>query len=107
MKLTLTTLLSATTLLAMTTSSTTHTPDMTGRTVIITGANSGVGRAAGRALSAKGARVVLAVRDPGKGEAAAATMAGDTEARRLDLADLASVREFASGWEGENDLLIN
>ncbi len=80
---------------------------MTGRTVIITGANSGIGRAAARALSAKGARVVLAVRDTGKGETAAATMTGHTEVRRLDLADLASVREFASGWEGEIDLLIN
>ena len=36
---------------------------MTGRTVIVTGANSGIGRAAAEALAAKGARVVLAVRD--------------------------------------------
>jgi NAD(P)-dependent dehydrogenase (short-subunit alcohol dehydrogenase family) len=80
---------------------------MTGRTVIITGANSGIGRAAARALSAKGARVVLAVRDTGKGETAAATMSGDAEVRKLDLASLESVREFASNWNGEIDILIN
>jgi NAD(P)-dependent dehydrogenase (short-subunit alcohol dehydrogenase family) len=91
----------------MTTWSTADLPDMTGRRVIVTGANSGIGRAAARALAAKGARVTLAVRDAGKGRAAAATMPGDTEVRRLDLASLASVREFAAGWEGELSLLIN
>jgi NAD(P)-dependent dehydrogenase (short-subunit alcohol dehydrogenase family) len=80
---------------------------MTGRNVIITGANSGIGRAAARALAGAGARVVLAVRDSDKGQAAAATMPGETEVRRLDLASLASVREFAAAWEGEIDLLIN
>ncbi|MDQ6835131.1 MAG: oxidoreductase [Actinomycetota bacterium] len=82
-------------------------PDQTGRTVIITGANSGIGRAAATALSAKGARVVLAVRDTAKGEQAASSMPGSTDVRSLDLASLASVREFAQGWEGEIDLLIN
>jgi NAD(P)-dependent dehydrogenase (short-subunit alcohol dehydrogenase family) len=80
---------------------------MTGRSVIVTGGNSGIGRAAATALATSGARVVLAVRDVAKGEAAAATMSGATEVRRLDLADLASVREFAAGWEGDLDLLIN
>ncbi len=80
---------------------------MTGRTVIITGANSGIGRGAARALTAARARVVLAVRDPDKGRATAATLPGETEVRRLDLASLASVSEFAAGWEGEIDLLIN
>jgi NAD(P)-dependent dehydrogenase (short-subunit alcohol dehydrogenase family) len=82
-------------------------PDMTGRTVIITGANSGIGRAAASALSGAGANVTLAVRDTEKGRAAAAGMLGEAQVRRLDLADLASVREFAAGWEGEIDLLIN
>jgi len=92
----------------MTTSwSTNDIPDLTGRTVIITGANSGIGRAAAHALAGAGGRVVLAVRDTEKGQAAAATMPGETEVRRLDLASLQSVREFASGWEGEIDLLIN
>jgi NAD(P)-dependent dehydrogenase (short-subunit alcohol dehydrogenase family) len=50
---------------------------------------------------------VLAVRDPAKGERTAATMAGHTEVRRLDLADLASVRTFAAGWTEPLDVLIN
>jgi NAD(P)-dependent dehydrogenase (short-subunit alcohol dehydrogenase family) len=80
---------------------------MTDRNVMITGANSGIGRAAARALAGAGAHVVLAVRSTDKGETAAATMAGETEVRRLDLASLDSVREFAAGWDGEIDLLIN
>jgi NAD(P)-dependent dehydrogenase (short-subunit alcohol dehydrogenase family) len=91
----------------MTTWSTNYIPDMTGRSAIVTGANSGIGRAAARALAGAGARVVLAVRDTAKGQAAAATMAGETEVRRLDLASLASIREFAAAWEGDLDLLIN
>ena len=80
---------------------------MTGRVVVITGANSGIGRAAASELAGAGARVVLAVRNTDKGQAAAATMPGATEVRPLDLASLASVREFAAGWDGEIDLLIN
>jgi NAD(P)-dependent dehydrogenase (short-subunit alcohol dehydrogenase family) len=80
---------------------------MTGRTVIVTGGNSGIGRAAAHALAGAGAHAVLAVRDLAKGSAAAASMPGQTEVRELDLANLASVREFASGWDGEIDLLIN
>jgi len=91
----------------MSTFSTTDAPDMTGRSVIVTGANSGIGAAAARALASAGARVVLAVRSLDKGRAAAATMPGETEVRELDLASLASVREFAAAWDGEIDLLIN
>jgi len=91
----------------MTTWSTTDIPDMTGRNVIVTGANSGIGRAAAQALAAAGARVVLAVRDTAKGEAAATAMAGTTEVRRLDLASLESIRAFAADWQGEVNLLIN
>jgi NAD(P)-dependent dehydrogenase (short-subunit alcohol dehydrogenase family) len=91
----------------MTTFTTSQIPDQTGRTAVITGANSGIGRAAATALAAKGARVVLAVRSTDKGDAAAAQMPGTTEVRRLDLASLASVREFADGWDGGIDLLIN
>jgi NAD(P)-dependent dehydrogenase (short-subunit alcohol dehydrogenase family) len=91
----------------MTTWSTTDIPDLTGRSAIVTGANSGIGRAAAGALARAGARVVLAVRDTEKGQAAAATMPGETEVRRLDLASLASIREFVAGWERDLDLLIN
>jgi NAD(P)-dependent dehydrogenase (short-subunit alcohol dehydrogenase family) len=80
---------------------------MAGQTVVITGANSGIGRAAASALRGAGARVVLAVRNVDKGAEAAASMTGETEVRALDLASLASVREFADGWEGPIDVLIN
>jgi len=91
----------------MTTSSTSFIPDMTGRTAIVTGANSGIGRAAASALAGAGARVVLAVRNTDKGKAAAAGMPGETEVRQLDLASLESVREFAAAWDGQLDLLVN
>ena len=67
--------------------STADIPDQTGRTVVVTGANSGLGLATSRALAAAGAHVVLAVRDTSRGEAAAAGIPGSTEVRRLDLAD--------------------
>jgi NAD(P)-dependent dehydrogenase (short-subunit alcohol dehydrogenase family) len=91
----------------MTDFTTADLPDMTGRSVIVTGANSGIGRAAAHALAGAGARVVLAVRNLDKGRSAAAMMPGQTEVRELDLASLASVRAFAAAWEGEIDLLIN
>jgi NAD(P)-dependent dehydrogenase (short-subunit alcohol dehydrogenase family) len=82
-------------------------PNQTGRTIVVTGANSGIGLAAARALANAGARVVLAVRDEEKGRRAAATIDGHTELRRLDLADLASIRAFAAAWEGDIDVLVN
>ncbi|MCW2581932.1 MAG: Oxidoreductase, partial [Klenkia sp.] len=82
-------------------------PDQAGRTVVVTGANSGLGLATSRALAAAGARVVMAVRDTERGGAAARSITGDVEVRRLDLADLASVREFASAWSGDLDVLVN
>jgi NAD(P)-dependent dehydrogenase (short-subunit alcohol dehydrogenase family) len=78
-----------------------------GRTVIVTGANSGIGLPTAQAFADAGARVVLAVRDMAKGEAAAASIPGTCEVRKLDLADLASVRAFADGWRGQVDVLIN
>jgi len=82
-------------------------PNLDGRTVVVTGANSGIGRIAARELARAGARVTLAVRDTAKGERAAAGMPGTVEVRRLDLADLASVRELADSWQGDLDILIN
>jgi NAD(P)-dependent dehydrogenase (short-subunit alcohol dehydrogenase family) len=91
-------------------------PDQAGRTVVVTGANSGIGFHAARVLAERGAEVVLAVRDSKRGEDAAARIRSgspdaNVEVRRLDLADLASVREFAAGLEehfgGGLDLLVN
>ncbi|MFE7853571.1 oxidoreductase [Streptomyces sp. NPDC057403] len=82
-------------------------PDQTGRTAVVTGANSGLGIATVEALAGAGAHVVLAVRDPARGTAAAARVNGSVEVRRLDLADLSSVREFAAQWQGDLDLLVN
>src|ERR1700722_14100523 len=82
-------------------------PDQTGRTAVVTGSNSGIGRAAAAALAAKGAHVVLAVRNLDKGRAAAAAMSGSTEVRELDLASLESIRWFAAAWDGQIALLIN
>jgi NAD(P)-dependent dehydrogenase (short-subunit alcohol dehydrogenase family) len=75
--------------------------------VIVTGANSGLGRAAACVFADAGARVVLAVRNPEKGNTAAAAMPGQTEVRQLDLASLASIHQFAEAWDGAIDILIN
>ena len=87
----------------------THTdvPDLSGRTFVVTGANSGIGLIAARELARAGARVTLAVRDTAKGDEAAKAIDGNTDVRELDLADLASVRAFAEGWDGNLDVLIN
>ena len=82
-------------------------PRQDGHTFIVTGANSGIGLLAARELGRAGARVVLAVRDPARGEQAAAAIEGDTEVRELDLADLSSVRAFAGDWDRPIDVLIN
>ena len=83
-------------------------PDQTGRTFVITGANSGIGRQTARALAAAGAIVVLAVRNRSKGEDAASSMTGSTEVHELDLASLDSIRAFAARWgERPIDVLIN
>lgn len=84
-------------------------PSFSGRTVIVTGANSGLGAVTARELARVGARVTLAVRDTVKGQAAAAGMPGPQDGvtvRALDLADLSSVRRFADETSGV-DVLIN
>jgi NAD(P)-dependent dehydrogenase (short-subunit alcohol dehydrogenase family) len=82
-------------------------PDLSGHTAIVTGANSGIGAAVAQVLGAHSAHVVYAVRDVAKGRQAAASAPGSNEMRRLDLADLASIRAFADSWTGSIDLLIN
>jgi NAD(P)-dependent dehydrogenase (short-subunit alcohol dehydrogenase family) len=81
-------------------------PSFAGRTVIITGANSGLGAVTARELAAKGATIVMAVRNTEKGEAAARQITGQVEVRQLDLQDLSSVRHFADGVD-KADVLIN
>jgi NAD(P)-dependent dehydrogenase (short-subunit alcohol dehydrogenase family) len=89
-------------------------PDQSGRTTIVTGANSGLGLIAARALARKGARVVLACRNTEKGAEALhdceAAATGGVELAALDLADLDSVRSFAADFTRSHDgldLLIN
>jgi NAD(P)-dependent dehydrogenase (short-subunit alcohol dehydrogenase family) len=90
-------------------------PDQGGRTVVVTGANTGLGLASARALAAKGARVVMACRDATRGTSALDAVAQDAvdaapELVTLDLADLDSVRscaaELSSRFE-RVDVLIN
>ncbi|MFF0224772.1 oxidoreductase [Streptomyces sp. NPDC004629] len=85
----------------------TRLPDLSGCRALVTGANSGIGFTAADALARAGAHVVFAVRDVERGRAAAARVTGSTEVRRLDLADLVSVREFGEAWRDPIDLLIN
>ncbi|MFE9409682.1 oxidoreductase [Streptomyces sp. NPDC006704] len=88
-------------------------PDQSGRTAVVTGANSGIGLVTARELARRGARVVLACRSQERGRAAEEHIRREVpgaraEFRRLDLADLASVREFAAALPGSRlDLLIN
>jgi NAD(P)-dependent dehydrogenase (short-subunit alcohol dehydrogenase family) len=90
-------------------------PGQEGRTVVITGGNTGLGFEAARILAEAGAAIVLACRDPARGAAAAARIRDTApQARvdlvRLDLASLASVREAADQLRASYpaiDLLIN
>lgn len=94
-------------------------PDQTGRTAVVTGANSGLGLVTARELAKRGARVVLACRNLDKGAAALSDVEssrratgadGDPELEQLDLASFDSVRAFAERFAREHeglDLLVN
>ncbi|MEV6079389.1 SDR family NAD(P)-dependent oxidoreductase [Streptomyces sp. NPDC052069] len=87
-----------------------HIPDQHGRVAIVTGANTGLGFETARMLAARGATVVLAVRDVEKGKQAAARMAGDVTVQALDLTSLDSIRSAAADLRTAHpriDLLIN
>ena len=88
-----------------------HVQSQVGRVFVVTGANSGLGLETARVLGARGATVVMAVRDTAKGEAAVKQLTeeqpdGRFELRHLDLADLNSVREFAAHTD-KVDVLVN
>ncbi|MGW7595404.1 SDR family NAD(P)-dependent oxidoreductase, partial [Streptomyces rubiginosohelvolus] len=88
-------------------------PDQTGRTAVVTGANSGLGFVTARELARRGARVVLGCRSELRGAEAAERIRAQVPGARvevapLDLADLTSVRAFAAEHKGDRlDLLIN
>ena len=89
-------------------------PTLSGKTALVTGANTGIGLEIARALSRKGARVVLACRDGDKAQAAideisAGPERADLACLHLDLANIASVRNAAAEARKEDriDLLIN
>ena len=81
-------------------------PRQDGRRFVVTGASSGLGLQTARVLAERGAAVVLAVRNPEKGRAVAATLTGDVTVCRLDVSSLTSVREFAE-QVGPVDVLVN
>lgn len=81
-------------------------PDQSGRTCVVTGANSGLGAVIATELARAGAHVIVACRDVAKGERAVASMPGHVEVRQLDLADLASVRACAADLD-EVAVLVN
>jgi NAD(P)-dependent dehydrogenase (short-subunit alcohol dehydrogenase family) len=90
-------------------------PNQTGRTAVITGANTGLGYETATALAAKGAHVVLAVRNLDKGKAAAdlittRTPGASVALQELDLTSLESIRNAADELRSKHDhidLLIN
>ncbi len=90
-------------------------PDLSGRTAVVTGANSGLGFESALALARAGAEVVLACRDQTKGADALDRITGSVpsatvELASLDLADLSSIRAFATGFADRHpglDLLLN
>ncbi|MFP5022003.1 SDR family NAD(P)-dependent oxidoreductase [Pseudonocardia phyllosphaerae] len=86
-------------------------PDLTGRTVLVTGTTSGLGFALSRAFAGAGARVLMTARDAARGAAAVARVGGAAEPVLLDLADLSSVRAAAADvrerTDDRLDLLVN
>lgn len=90
-------------------------PDLTDRIALVTGSNTGLGFETARVLAGKGARVILAVRDTGKGEAASISIKRENpqanlEVRELDLASLTSVNAFSKAMYKDFqglDMLIN
>lgn len=82
--------------------------DLTGRTMLITGANAGLGLAATQQLAKLGATVVMACRDLQRAEVAQRSVSGRTELLRLDVSSRADVKRFVADWGTRPlDVLIN
>lgn len=87
--------------------------DLSGKTALVTGANSGIGKAAAQGLARLGARVVLLCRDETRGGEALAELERETgnrtlEVVRLDVSDLGDVRRVAARLRGEPvDVLVH
>lgn len=89
--------------------------NLNGKNIIVTGGNSGLGFEAVKALSNKGAKVILACRNIEKGEQAKKSILEfDNKANiivsKLDIADLDSIRQFSNQYKSDNthlDVLIN
>jgi len=85
--------------------------DLTGKTALVTGANSGIGFETARALCKAGAAVIVAARDEEKASDAARRISGLTGTSGttlvVDLADLDSVNKAASSVSGTLDILVN
>lgn len=87
-------------------------PRLGGRVAVVTGGNSGIGRATATELARHGARVMIACRDIERGKQAADDIRdrvpdADIEVRHIDLADMTSVRDFGEGYDGPLHLLVN
>lgn len=85
-------------------------PDLTGKVAIVTGANSGIGFEAAKALAQKGAHVVMACRNMEKGHNALVSLkqadpSASVEVMELDLSSLQSVRAFADAFKQKHDRL--
>ena len=85
-------------------------PDLTGKVIVITGANSGLGFECSKTLAEKGATVVMAVRTMSKGETAKSDILktqpnASLDIMQLDVGDLSSVREFATAFKAKYDRL--
>jgi hypothetical protein len=85
-------------------------PDLSGKTIVVTGGNSGIGYEAALEFARKRADVIIACRDPGKARSAAAQIAASSPGAKvkvmeLDLSNLASVRGFADAFHRSHPAL--